>query len=266
MQPSRFIPCVVALLLFTAGCSAARATGDLEARLAAGDRPPVDAPAPAPLTENHFQRDRAGPLTEAQLRQLLDAPVVLQPGARVGIVPVASGYHVDGRLPLDGLTAALGAALEDTGLFEVASEVSTDWPATRQIAGLRELAARYRCEYLLLYRHRFVEASFANPWAWTYLTGIGVFVAPARTLEVRGVVEATLFDVRTGTILVTVFERVAGSQASTNPARTRNQRALEARLLAEAVEPLGTELVEKIQRIAAAGEAARAPTGSLSGS
>ena len=35
-------------------------------------------------------------------------------------------------------------------IFEVATEMSTDWPADGGISGLRELAARYRAEYLLL--------------------------------------------------------------------------------------------------------------------
>ncbi len=34
---------------------------------------------------------------------------------------------------------------------------------------LRELAARYRSEYLLLYRHRFVDRSYTNAWGWLYL-------------------------------------------------------------------------------------------------
>ena len=41
--------------------------------------------------------------------------------------------------------------------------------------------------------------------AWLYLTLVGTIVAPSRTLETAGVLEATLFDVRTGTVLFTVY-------------------------------------------------------------
>lgn len=55
-------------------------------------------------------------------------------------------------------------------LGQVVSEVTTDWPTDGSIAGLRKLAARYRGEYLLLYRHRFVDRSWTNGWALSWLT------------------------------------------------------------------------------------------------
>src|SRR5688500_19801965 len=44
---------------------------------------------------------------------------------------------------------------------------------------------------ILLYRHRFVDQWYVNGWAWTWPTLIGVFAAPAHTLDSAGVLEAT---------------------------------------------------------------------------
>jgi len=170
-----------------------------------------------PLDRDLFRKDHAGSIGEADLQLVLDAPVVLEDGARVGVVPVRSGYGPDSQLPLDVAPAALAEAMEATGYFDGVTEVSTDWPNHGDLPGLRELAARYRSEYLLLYRHRYEEDSYANPWAWCFLTVLGGFVAPVTTLESAGVLEASLFDVRTGTILFT-------SSPSSNGAGSRARR------------------------------------------
>src|SRR5256885_2232839 len=126
-----------------AGCSTQRAAMSAEL-------PPLQ------LIEDHFERDRIGGLTEDHLREILDAPVFLEEHARLGVVPVAARYEPDEMTPTVAAPAELVAALEQTGMFEMASEVSTEWPTDRGMPGLRELAARYRSDYLLLYRHRFV--------------------------------------------------------------------------------------------------------------
>src|SRR5205823_13280351 len=124
-----------------------------------------------------------------------------------------------------------------------ASEVSTDFPIDRGTIGLRELAARYRTEYLLFYRHRFTEQSYANAAAWGYATLIGALFIPGNQLEAKGVLEATLFDVKTGTILFTVYERVAGDR-STNVWRNEDKMAdLKKKLLEEAQAKLADQVV-----------------------
>lgn len=212
------------------------------------------APSAQPLENNYFASDRTGNLSEEQLRKILDAPVFLEDKARVGIVPVATAYELDGDIPLVKVPHALSDALESTGYFEVTTEVSTDWPSTRSIAGLRELAARYRVKYLLLYRHRFVDRARPNAWSLSWLTLVGGMMTPARTLEAAGVMEASLFDVRTGTILFTVFERVDGAEKVTIWQNDRKRRTLKEGLLAEGTRALADQVVHKVQGLAVARE------------
>jgi hypothetical protein len=214
---------------------------------------------PRELTENHFKTDRTGNITEDDLKEILAAPVFLEDEARVGIVPVATAYELDEDLPLPEVPGALSAALESTGFFEVATEVSTDWPTDRSIAGLRELAARYRVKYLMLYRHRFVERERTNAWGWTYPTIVGIFAAPATTMEVAGVMEATLFDVRTGTILFTVHERVHDEMKTNIWQNDTKRRRMKERLLTEATDALTDEVTAKVRRLVAARPAAGSP-------
>lgn len=206
----------------------------------------------AVLTENHFQQDRTGNLTEAQLDEILESPVFLEEDTRLGIVPVVTAYEADTDLPLTLVPSELSGALEKTGFFDVTTEVSTDWPKDGSVAGLRELAARYRVKYLLLYRHRFEERSRVNGWGWTYPTLVGAFVFPGITYEVAGVMEATLFDPRTGTILFTAFERVHGKRTQNVWHPERKQSEIKTALLTEGTERLSKTVTEKVRRLVAA--------------
>lgn len=233
-----------ALPLVTA-CAAASLAPQLEPL-------PVAQAADAELDRNVFQRDRMGALSEDDLRAVLRAPVYLEAKARLGIVPVASRYHVDDDVPLNTVPGALASALGDSGEFEVVSEVSTDWPSTSSIAGLRELAARYRAEYLLLYRHRFVDRTTTNAWALGWITVVGAFFLPHNTVEVAGVAEATLFDVKTGTLLFTVFERVSERSDSNIWQNDRKRRDTKERLLDDATQRLAEATLTQISRLVAA--------------
>jgi len=207
--------------------------------------------APAVLQENHFTRDHAGSISEEDLRRVLAAPVFLEENARLGVIQVSTGYEPDADLPLTTVPATLSCALEEAGLFEVASEVSTDWPADRGVSGLRELATRYRAEYLLLYRHRFVDDTTTNAWGWAYLTLLGALFVPAETLQTAGVVEATLFDVKTGTILFTVFARVQSSEDANLWHQDLKRRAMKEKLLEQAAKRLADQVTAKSRRLAA---------------
>lgn len=206
----------------------------------------------APLQDNHFRSDRSGNLTEDQLKAILDAPIFLEEETRLGIVPVATAYEVDRDLPIASVPHTLSDALEKTGYFEITTEVSTDWPKDRSVAGLRELAARYRAKYLLLYRHRFTERDWTNGWGWAYLTGVGALFVPANTVETAGVLEATLFDVRTGTILFTVYERVHDLNDMNVWNNDEKRRGIKARLLDKAADKLADEVNHKVRRLVAA--------------
>lgn len=241
-------------LLFASltACAAAREEVRMPALFAADAAAPAAPEAPKLLEVNHFTRDSMGTLSEADLRNILQAPVFLEEKARLGIVPVSDGYGANGEIPVVAVPGALAKTLDDTGQFEIVSEVSTDFPATGSIAGLRELAARYRCDYLLLYRHRFVDRVYASGWAWTWVTLVGQMIAPANVLEAEGVLEATLFDVKTGTILFTTFERVKDKKEENVLDTERKQKELRERLLADATKSIGKSVVDQIGRLAAA--------------
>lgn len=220
--------------------------------------------APA-LDADHFRSDRPGALSEEALRAILDAPVELDETQRLGILPVSEAYRPERALPLPAVPAELSRSLDAAGLFQATSEMSSDWPADGDVAGLRELAARYRSRYLLLYRQRFLDRSWSNGWAWLYPTVIGLIVAPSRTLETAGVLEATLFDVRTGTILFTVYERVRASATDTPWDESRKLEILKLRLLDQAAGKLAESVVAKLRRLAPAPHAAAAGMNQLSG-
>ena len=210
------------------------------------------APKPELLVDNHFQRDAMGGLSEDELKKILAAPVYLEQKARLGIVPVSDGYGADGTIPVVAVPGALAKIIDDTGLFELVSEVSTDFPATGSIAGLRELAARYRCDYLMLYRHRFVDRVYGSGWSWTWATVVGEMIAPANVLESEGVLEATLFDVKSGTILFTTFERVKDKKEESVLDTERKQKELREKLLVDATKKIGQSVVDQLNRLAAA--------------
>lgn len=248
---SRDMMWLLAILVWTAGgCAAGR--GALQAELKPLEIASAREQPSGKLDRDHFKRDHAGSISERDLRTVLDAPVFLEDAARVGVVPVATCYQPDPDLPLAVVPQTLSRSMEDAGLFEVTTEVSTDWPADRGVSGLRELAARYRAEYLLLYRHRFVDRVYTNGWGWMYLTVVAVPFVPARTLETAGVLEATLFEVKTGTLLFTVYERVHAESSETLWYTARKRRALKTRLLEEAAASLAGRVVAKTRRLAAA--------------
>lgn len=225
----------LALLMLASGCATSRA---------------LQYPVMSPLAENHFERDRIA-MGEDELRAILSAPIFLEEHARIGVLPVSSGYAPQYEVPVERAPAALTAALDGSGLFEQSSELSSDFPITRGIAGLRELAARYRTEYLLLYRHRFADGAHANPLAVGYITILGAFVLPGTTVESAGVLEATLFDVKTGTILFTVFERVTKEGMSTPPGVEQRWKTMHREMVAEATSKLSAQVLEQLQRLVA---------------
>jgi hypothetical protein len=216
-------------------------------------------PAPAALEQNHFSRDR-GAMGEPELREILGAPVFLEENARVGVVPVAVRYEVDGAVPVEAAPSTLVDSLEASGLVELATEISSEWPIDRGISGLRELAARYRTEYLLLYRHRFVDAERPNPAALAYLTLIASLFVPGTKVESAGVLEATLFDVKTGTILFTVNERVRAETSATPLGVARAEELQHRALVSDGVKRLADQVLLRMRRLVAARPgAAQAP-------
>ena len=193
------LPLVVTL----AGCGAQQAQVAREPMAAA------QAPAPAVLKESLYAKDSSGSLTEQDLQRVLASPIDLVFPARVGVVPLAEPFDAKGPVSIGTRSVAadrLSRALVGSTQFSHVSDISTDLPNSGGIEGLRVIAARYRLRYLILYSERFEDDTHANGWAWTYPTLIGMFITPGVTVESRGIAQADLLDVRTGTILFSVVQ------------------------------------------------------------
>lgn len=239
------VSAVLALLLAAGGCASSKpARAELEEPAVQTDT------AKKKVERNHFHSDKTGNLSEHELREMIQAPIRFETGARVGVVPVGAEYRADSDVPLETVPKALGDALEETGYFDVATEVATDWPKDRSVAGLRELAARYRSRYLVLYRHRFVTRSRVNGWGWTYPTVVGLFATPGKTVEIAGVLEATFFDVQNGSILFTAYERTRRERKMNIWHNDRKRREMKTSMMEEASGDLSEEVTSKIRRLA----------------
>jgi hypothetical protein len=201
------------LALFLVLLSACAATTRTASPASAAYEPSATAPtSPPPLDRSLFGPRGSSSLSEADIARILDAPIELKLPARVGVAALAEPFEP--RAPARvgaGLAAtrALGEALEGTKLVSVATDVATSLPAGSGVEGLRELAARYRTPYLVLYSERFEDRSHGNGWSALWITVVGGLLTPSRTLKAEGVLEASLLDVRTGTILFTVQEPAA---------------------------------------------------------
>jgi hypothetical protein len=241
-------------LVILSGCASSRAV--------IPNLTPYSLAAPAVLEQNHFARDRMG-VGELELKDILDAPVFLEEHARIGVLPVRTAYAPDDGVPVEAAPATLTDALDGSGLFDLASELSTEWPTSSGIAGLRELAARYRTEYVLLYRHRFSDATRANGFAAGFVTLIGALFLPGTTIESAGVLEATLFDVKTGTILFTVHERVRREAISPPPAVEGQLAVMHRDMVKDAAKKLSEQVLLRCQRLVATRPANGAPVAEL---
>jgi len=127
--------------------------------------------------------------------------------------------------------------------------------------GAERADLRYRTPYLLLYRVRFSDEEYANGWSVLLPTVIGYLLAPVRTVETHGVLEAALFDVRSGTVLFTVFEQVEEKADTGTIGAERRLRALKEQGISAAAVRLAAQVADKTKRLTETGHAAAAPAG-----
>ena len=79
---------------------------------------------------------------------------------------------------------------------------------------LRENAARYRLRYILLYREVLGRREVLGPWAWGYATVVGALFLPGQKQDIRGYIEASMFDVKTGLLMFTTRRSITASQST----------------------------------------------------
>ncbi|MBK8252973.1 MAG: hypothetical protein IPK82_09920 [Polyangiaceae bacterium] len=225
---------------------------------------PMDAPAavatapmPAPIASSMFSKDSTGSLSENDLQKILEAPLDLELPARVGVVPLANPFDAQGKVTLSLRATAsrdLARSLNGNPYFSQVSDVSTELPNNGGLEGLRIIAARYRMRYLLLYTERFQDDTHLNNWAWLYPTIVGMFAAPGVTVKSHGLLQADLFDVRTGTILFSVVQPVSVSQEEQMIGAARAHKEHQAQAASEAAQKLAKLVTRQVNELVAAAE------------
>lgn len=218
-------------------------------------------PMPAPIARSMFSKDSSGSLSEDDLQKILEAPLDLELPARVGVVPLSAPFDAQGNVSLAVRATAsrdLARSLQGNAYFSHVSDVSTELPNTGGLEGLRVIAARYRMRYLLLYTERFQDDTHLNNWAWLYPTVIGMFAAPGVTVKSSGLLQADLFDVRTGTILFSVVQPVHVDEKEWMIGAARAHQEHQGKAAAEGAKALAKLVSRQVNElVAAADEAGR---------
>jgi hypothetical protein len=240
----------VALAALTTGCAMASRSVVVSPAEAVA---PAGAPAPAALDRSLFAPRGGSGMSEADFARILDAPLDVKLPARVGVAALGRAFEPTPPASLEaGLVAAraLTEALEGSRLVTVASEVETEIPTGGGVEGLRELAARYRAPYLLLYSERFQDRTHANGFAALWPTIIGGLVTPSQTLRGDGVLSVSLLDVRTGTVLFTLREAVSFEAMHLPVGAPGAYRELQRKAADEAAKALAARVLDKFERLA----------------
>ena len=215
------------------------------------------APMPAPIASSLFAKDSSGSLGENDLQKILEAPLDLELPARVGVVPLAAPFDAQGTVSIATRSTAsrdLARGLVGNPYFSHVSDVSTELPNGGGLEGLRVIAARYRMRYLLLYTERFQDDTHLNGWAWLYPTIIGMFAAPGVTVRSTGILQADLFDVRTGTILFSVVQPMEVNENEQMIGAARAHKEHQAKVASDAAKALAKLVSKQVNELVAAAE------------
>jgi hypothetical protein len=203
---------VVLLCVALAGCGA---------KMKMASAPMTSAPAsdmaPPPLDRSLFARDPNGQLSEDALQKILAAPIELELPARIGVLPISTandwrGPGPDARVPA-GLSGLVNRLRKDAA-FTLVTQTMVIPSGAFGMEALREIAARYRLRYMLLYREVIAKDTMLGPWAWGYATLVGALFLPGQRQDVYGYTEATMFDVKTGLLMFTTRRSITASQTS----------------------------------------------------
>ena len=215
-------------------------------------------PGQAPLDRSLFARDPNGQLSEDALQKILASPIELELPARVGVLPVMTpsdwrGPGPDERVP-SGLSALVGRLRRDAA-FSLVTQTMVIPSGALGMEALREIAARYRLRYLLLYREVLAKRGSLNAWAWGYATVVGALFLPGQRQEVYGYIEASLFDVKTGLLMFTMRRAIDASQSTNQWDKRAKLDKLAALATSRFAPELATDVLADLRRFAAAAEA-----------
>lgn len=212
--------------------------------------------APPPLDRSVFARDPSGQLSEEALQKILASPIELDLPSRVGVLPIITATDWRGPSPdyerVPPGVAPLVRQLRKDPAFSLVTEMMPIPSGALGMEALREVSARYRLRYVILYREVLAKKAHHGAWAWAYATGVGALMAPGREHEVYGYIEATMFDVKTGLLMFTTRRAVFGSE-QTNEWHSADKLARLASMTASKAAPeLATDVLADVRRFASA--------------
>lgn len=241
-------------LVVVAGCAAKMKMAS--APMAAGA--PSMPGAPPPLERSLFDKSPQGALTEEALQKILAAPIELELPARVGVLPIQTatdwrGPGPDSRVPAG--VAPLVKTLRADPAFSLVTQTMVIPSGALGMEALREIAARYRLRYLLLYREVLAKGSRLNPWAWGYATIVGALFLPGKRQEVYGYTEVSMFDVKTGLLMFTTRRAITASQTTNQWHQKEKVDQLAANAVAKFAPELALDALADLRRFASAAEA-----------
>jgi len=227
------------------------------APMAAGDTRSMPQ-APPPLERSLFDKNPQGALTEEALQKILAAPIELELPARVGVLPIQTatdwrGPGPDSKVPAG--VAPLVKTLRADPAFSLVTQTMVIPSGALGMEALREIAARYRLRYLLLYREVLAKGSRLNPWAWGYATLVGALFLPGKRQEVYGYTEVSMFDVKTGLLMFTTRRSITASQTTNQWHQQEKVDQLAANAVAKFAPELALDALADLRRFASAAEA-----------
>lgn len=228
------------------------------APMAAGESRAMPQQAPPPLDRSLFDKSPQGALTEEALQKILAAPIELELPARVGVLPIQTatdwrGPGPDNKVPAG--VAPLVKTLRADPAFSLVTQTMVIPSGALGMEALREIAARYRLRYLLLYREVLAKGSRLNPWAWGYATIVGALFLPGQRQEVYGYTEVSMFDVKTGLLMFTTRRAIDASQRTNQWHRSEKIDQLAANAVAKFAPDLALDALADLRRFAKAAEA-----------
>jgi hypothetical protein len=220
--------------------------------------PPAIAGSPPPLDRSLFARDPAGQLSEDALQKILAAPIELDLPARVGVLPISTATDWRGPGPDERVPAGLSPLvdrLRRDAAFSLVTQTMVIPSGALGMEALREVAARYRLRYLILYREVIAKRSELNPWAWGYATVVGALFLPGQRHEVYGYIEASMFDVKTGLLMFTTRRSINASATGNQWHQATKRDKLAAAAISKFAPELAYDVLADLRKFAAVARA-----------
>jgi len=214
--------------------------------------------APPPLDRSVFARDPNGSLSEDALQKILASPIELSLPSRVGVLPIMTAKDWRGPSPDDRVPAGVAnfvGTLRRDPKFSLVTQTMVIPSGALGMEALREVAARYRLRYLLLYREVLSKKSQLGPWAWGYATIVGALFLPGQHQEVYGYIEASMFDVKTGLLMFTTRRAITATQTTNRWHNDGKLDQLASNATSKFSPDLALDVLTDLSRFAAAAEA-----------